>query len=90
MAWRKPPHSKDWVENEFPAGALELDGVNYRQFMKVMAASFGLAGLGMADLPPSEQAVAVFQQPGEPRDFRHSGVLPRPSRERAQQCRSDR
>ena len=41
------PAFKDWVEREFPAGAAEIEGVNRRQFMKVMAASFGLAGLGM-------------------------------------------
>ena len=36
------PAFKEWVEREFPAGASELNGVNRRSFMKVMAASFGL------------------------------------------------
>ena len=49
------PAFKDWIEREFPAGAAELEGVNRRQFMKVMAASFGLAGghhLGGLRTPP--------------------------------------
>ena len=49
------PAFKDWVEREFPAGASELEGVNRRQFMKVMAASFGLAGLGMTGCRRPEQ-----------------------------------
>jgi len=42
------PDFKSWVEREFPAGASEIEGVNRRQFVKVMAASFALAGAGMA------------------------------------------
>ena len=41
------PAFKDWVEKEFPSGASELEGVGRRNFMKIMAASFSLAGLGM-------------------------------------------
>ncbi|MGA2052182.1 MAG: TAT-variant-translocated molybdopterin oxidoreductase, partial [Opitutales bacterium] len=42
------PAFKEWVAREFPAGASELEGVNRRHFLKIMAASFGLAGLGLA------------------------------------------
>ena len=59
------PAFKDWVENEFPAGASELDGVNRRQFMKVMAASFGLAGLGMAGCRRPEQTILPYSKQPE-------------------------
>lgn len=38
------PDFQSWVEREFPEGASEIEGVNRRQFVKVMAASFALAG----------------------------------------------
>ena len=42
------PAFKDWLEKEFPAGASTLEGNDRRSFLKIMAASFGLAGLGLA------------------------------------------
>jgi molybdopterin-containing oxidoreductase family iron-sulfur binding subunit len=42
------PAFKEWVDKEFPAGASMLEGSDRRSFLKIMAASFGLAGLGMA------------------------------------------
>src|SRR5580658_7868808 len=40
------PEFRQWVEREFPAGATEmLDGQSRRNVLKLMAASFGLAGL---------------------------------------------
>jgi molybdopterin-containing oxidoreductase family iron-sulfur binding subunit len=42
------PAFKEWVVREFPAGASELEGVNRRHFLKIMAASFGLAGVGLS------------------------------------------
>ncbi len=43
------PEFRDWVEREFPAGASELtDPVSRRNFVKIMSASFLLAGVGMA------------------------------------------
>jgi molybdopterin-containing oxidoreductase family iron-sulfur binding subunit len=40
------PKFKEWVENEFPGHAEEmLSGTSRRNLLKVMAASFGLAGL---------------------------------------------
>lgn len=59
------PAFKDWVEREFPAGASELQGVNRRHFMKVMAASFGLAGLGMAGCRRPEKLVLPYSQQPE-------------------------
>jgi MoCo/4Fe-4S cofactor protein with predicted Tat translocation signal len=59
------PAFRDWVEREFPAGASELDGVNRRQFMKVMAASFGLAGLGMAGCRRPEQVILPYARQPE-------------------------
>jgi MoCo/4Fe-4S cofactor protein with predicted Tat translocation signal len=42
------PEFRQWVENEFPAGAAEMaDPVTRRHFMKIMSASFLLAGFGL-------------------------------------------
>jgi molybdopterin-containing oxidoreductase family iron-sulfur binding subunit len=42
------PEFRQWVENEFPSGATELsDPVTRRHFMKIMSASFLLAGFGL-------------------------------------------
>ncbi|MEO0508740.1 MAG: TAT-variant-translocated molybdopterin oxidoreductase [Verrucomicrobiota bacterium] len=59
------PAFHEWVEREFPAGASEMEGVNRRQFMKVMAASFGLAGLGMAGCRRPEQTILPYSQQPE-------------------------
>ncbi|MEM1222755.1 MAG: TAT-variant-translocated molybdopterin oxidoreductase [Verrucomicrobiota bacterium] len=59
------PAFRDWVEREFPAGASELDGVNRRQFMKVMAASFGLAGLGMTGCRRPKQHILPYSRQPE-------------------------
>src|SRR6267378_1790152 len=43
------PEFRRWVEREFPAGASELtDPVSRRHFVKIMSASFLLAGFGLA------------------------------------------
>ena len=43
------PEFRQWLEREFPAGASEwTDPVTRRHFMKIMSASFMLAGLGVA------------------------------------------
>ena len=42
------PEFQSWVEREFPAGASELtDSVSRRNFVKIMSASFLLAGVGL-------------------------------------------
>ena len=47
--YSESPQFRDWVEREFPQGASMLDGVERRGFMKLMAASFGLAGTFLKD-----------------------------------------
>jgi molybdopterin-containing oxidoreductase family iron-sulfur binding subunit len=43
------PEFRQWLEREFPSGASEwADPVTRRHFMKIMSASFMLAGLGLA------------------------------------------
>jgi len=59
------PAFNEWVEREFPAGASEMEGVNRRHFMKIMAASFGLAGLGMAGCRRPEQRILPYAQQPE-------------------------
>lgn len=42
------PEFKQYLEREFPAGAAELtDAVSRRHFVKIMSASFALAGIGL-------------------------------------------
>lgn len=42
------PEFKEWLHREFPAGASELtDPVTRRHFVKIMSASFALAGVGL-------------------------------------------
>ena len=46
------PEFREWVHREFPAGATDmLDGQSRRNVLKVMAASFGLAGLAACRRP---------------------------------------
>ncbi len=60
----------DWVENEFPGGSEILDPGSRRTMLKLMAASFGLAGLvacrrpEMKIIPVSKSAEDVI--PGKP------------------------
>ncbi|HVU39324.1 MAG TPA: TAT-variant-translocated molybdopterin oxidoreductase, partial [Opitutales bacterium] len=42
------PAFQDWLDKEFPNGASTLEGSDRRSFIKIMAASFGLAGMGLA------------------------------------------
>ncbi|HXQ81257.1 MAG TPA: TAT-variant-translocated molybdopterin oxidoreductase [Opitutaceae bacterium] len=45
---------------EFPEGASGMDGVDRRQFMKIMAASFALGGLGLGGCRRPEENVLPF------------------------------
>ena len=72
------PEFKEWLHREFPQGASEMeDGPNRRQFLKIMSASFALAGLGLAGAGcrrPEEKLEPFGQQPadyvyGEPQYF---------------------
>ena len=69
------PEFKDWLHREFPQGASEFeDGVSRRHFVKIMSASFMLAGLGVMGTGcrrPVEKLEPFGQQPenyvyGEP------------------------
>ncbi len=72
------PEFKDWLHREFPQGASEFeDGVSRRHFVKIMSASFALAGLGVMGAGcrrPVEHLEPFGQQPenyvyGEPEYF---------------------
>jgi molybdopterin-containing oxidoreductase family iron-sulfur binding subunit len=54
------PGFKSWVEREFPEGASMLEGVQRRGFMKLMAASFGLAGLGITGCRRPEHTIMPY------------------------------
>ncbi|MEO8050807.1 MAG: TAT-variant-translocated molybdopterin oxidoreductase [Acidobacteriota bacterium] len=67
---------REWVHHEFPANATEmLDGNSRRTVLKLMAASFGLAGLAACGrpvehiLPNSAGTDADIYLPGEPFHF---------------------
>lgn len=59
------PSFKDWLHREFPQGASEAEGVNRRGFMKIMAASFGVAGLGAAGCRRPEQYILPYSRQPE-------------------------
>ncbi|MGH7952856.1 MAG: TAT-variant-translocated molybdopterin oxidoreductase, partial [Limisphaerales bacterium] len=72
------PEFKDWLHREFPQGASEFsDPVSRRHFVKIMSASFLLAGLGIMGAGcrrPEEHLEPFGQQPsnytfGEPEYF---------------------
>ena len=62
------PEFKDWLHREFPSGASEMveDGSTRRHFLKLMSASFALAGvatLGAGCRRPEEKLVPYGKQP---------------------------
>jgi len=62
------PEFKDWLHREFPAGASEMveDGSSRRHFLKIMSASFALAGvatLGSGCRRPEEKLEPFGKQP---------------------------
>ncbi len=59
------PEFQKWVEQEFPEGASEIEGVNRRHFLKIMAASFAFAGAGMAGCRRPEQHILPFSNQPE-------------------------
>ncbi len=54
------PGFKAQLEREFPEGAAEMNGVDRRQFVKIMAASFALGGVGLAGCRRPEQNILPF------------------------------
>ena len=64
------PEFRQWVENEFPAGAPELiDPVNRRHFMKIMSASFLLAGFGLTGCRRPVSNILPFSK--QPESYLH-------------------
>ncbi|MBS0630737.1 MAG: TAT-variant-translocated molybdopterin oxidoreductase [Verrucomicrobia bacterium] len=63
------PGFKAQMEREFPEGASNLDGVDRRHFMKIMAASFALGGLSLAGCRRPEKFVLPYGKSVE-------GVIP--------------
>jgi MoCo/4Fe-4S cofactor protein with predicted Tat translocation signal len=57
------------VDREFPEGAHSLEGVDRRHFMKIMAASFALGGLGLAGCRRPEKYILPYGKSVE-------GVIP--------------
>ena len=54
------PGFRAQLQREFPQGAAELDGVDRRHFLKIMAASFALGGLGLAGCRRPEKYVLPY------------------------------
>jgi MoCo/4Fe-4S cofactor protein with predicted Tat translocation signal len=63
------PGFKQQLAREFPEGASNLEGVDRRHFMKLMAASFALGGLGLAGCRRPEKNILPFGKSVE-------GVIP--------------
>jgi len=55
------PEFRQWLEREFPQGASELaDPVTRRHFVKIMSASFLLAGVGLTGCRRPEEKILPF------------------------------
>src|SRR5882724_12264531 len=54
------PGFRAQIEREFPEGAADMNGVDRRQFMKLMAASFALGGIGLAGCRRPEENILPF------------------------------
>ncbi len=54
------PGFRAQLEREFPEGAATLDGVDRRHFMKIMAASFALGGMGLAGCRRPEKHILPY------------------------------
>src|SRR6266481_608380 len=60
------PEFKSWAEREFPSGASELnDEVTRRNFVKLMSASFLLAGVGLTGCRRPEETILPFSKTPE-------------------------
>ena len=56
------PGFREQLKREFPQGAAEIDGVDRRHFLKIMAASFALGGLGMAGCRRPEMNILPYSK----------------------------
>jgi molybdopterin-containing oxidoreductase family iron-sulfur binding subunit len=54
------PGFRERLEREFPEGASSIDGVDRRHFLKIMAASFALGGVGLAGCRRPESNILPF------------------------------
>ncbi|HRI81012.1 MAG TPA: TAT-variant-translocated molybdopterin oxidoreductase [Opitutaceae bacterium] len=63
------PGFKEQLSREFPEGASNLEGVDRRHFMKIMAASFALGGIGLAGCRRPEAHILPYGKSVE-------GVIP--------------
>jgi molybdopterin-containing oxidoreductase family iron-sulfur binding subunit len=63
--YAEKPEFKQWLHREFPEGASESDGVNRRHFLKIMAASFALGGLGATGCRRPEQYILPYARQPE-------------------------
>ena len=60
------PEFNQWLHREFPRGATEWhDTPSRRQFLKLMAASFALAGVTACTRQPTEKIAPYVKQPEE-------------------------
>jgi len=60
------PEFRQWVEREFPAGASEFtDPIGRRHFIKIMSASFMLAGFGLTGCRRPEEKILPFAKQPE-------------------------
>ncbi len=56
---------QEWVNREFPDGADTMSDVDRRNFMKIMAASFGLAGVGVTGCRMPERKILPYTKQPE-------------------------
>lgn len=63
--WAQKPEFKQWLHREFPEGASEAEGVNRRHFLKIMAASFAMAGVGATGCRRPEQYILPYSKQPE-------------------------
>jgi molybdopterin-containing oxidoreductase family iron-sulfur binding subunit len=56
------PGFREHLAREFPEGASSMEGVDRRQFMRLMAASFALGGLGLAGCRRPESHILPYGQ----------------------------
>ena len=54
------PGFREQLAREFPEGASSIEGVDRRQFMKIMAASFALGGMGLAGCRRPESNILPY------------------------------
>jgi len=67
------PEFRQWLEREFPSGASEfIDPVSRRHFVKIMSASFALAGLGLTGCRRPEFKLVPFAQ--QPEGYVHGNA----------------